>query len=42
MARIKKKSIGFRKGNCNGIASIYNTRCDPELGVCKADVRRIP
>ena len=39
---IKQESIGFRKGNRNGISSMYNIRCDPELGVDKAAVRRIP
>ena len=42
MAGIKKEYIGFRKGNRNGISSMYNIRCDPKLGVGKADVRRIP
>ena len=40
--RIKKESIDFRKGNRNGISLMYNIRCDPEIGVCKAAVRRIP
>ena len=42
MVGIKKESSGFRKGKQNGISSMYNIRCDPELRVGKADVRRIP
>ena len=42
MVGIKKDSIGFRKGNRNGISAMYNIRCDPDLGVGKAAVRRIP
>ena len=36
---IKQESIGFRKGNRNGISSMYNIRCDPELGVGNTVVR---
>ena len=42
MVGLKKDSIGFREGNRNGISAMYNIRCDPDLGVCKAAVRRIP
>ena len=42
MVGIKKDSSVFRKGIRNGISSMYNIRCNPELGVGKADVRRIP
>ena len=42
MVVIKKESIGFRKVNRDGISSMYNIRCDLELGVGKAIVRRIP
>ena len=42
MVGIKKEFIGFLKGNRNGILSVYNIRCDPGLGLCKAVVRRIP
>ena len=42
MVGIKKESSGFRKGIQNGISSMYNIRCDPELGVCKAAVSNIP
>ena len=41
MVGIKKESIGFLKENRNGISSMYNIRCDPDLGVGKAAVRRI-
>ena len=39
---IMKESIDFRKGNRNGISSMYNTRCNPKLEVGKADFRRVP
>ena len=42
MVGIKEESSGFRKGNRKGISSRYNIRCDPELGVGKSTVRRIP
>ena len=42
MVGMKKDSIGFKKGNRNGISAMYNIRCDPDLGVGKAAVRRIP
>ena len=42
MVGIKKDYIGFRKGNRNGTSVMYNIRCDPDLGVGKAAVRRIP
>ena len=41
MAEIKK-GINFKKGKRNGILFMYNIRCDPDLGVGKATVRRIP
>ena len=41
MVEIKKESIGFMKGSRNEISSMYNIRCDFELGVGKADIRRI-
>ena len=41
MVGIKKESIGFMKGNQNEISSMYNIRYDFELGVGKADIRRI-
>ena len=40
MVGIKKDSSGFRKGNRNGVLSMYNIRCDPQLGVGKAAIRR--
>ena len=42
MVGIKKECSRFRKENRNGILLMYNIRCDPELGVGKAAVRRIP
>ena len=39
---IKKESIDFRKGNRNGMSSMYNTRCNPKLEVGKADFRKVP
>jgi len=33
---------GFEKGPKNGLAAMYNLRADPELGVGKIAVRRIP
>ena len=39
---IKKEYIDFWNGYRNGISSMYNIRCDPELGVCKAAVSNIP
>ena len=42
MVGIKKESSGFRKGIRNGISSMYNNKCNLELGVGKVDVRRIP
>ena len=41
MVGIKKESSDFRKGNRNGISSMYNIRQYPELRVGKAAVRRI-
>ena len=42
MVGIKKEFSGFRKGNRNGISSMYIIRCDSVLGVGKVVVRRIP
>ena len=42
MVWIKKESSGFKRGNRNGILSMYNIRYDLELGVGKAAARRIP
>ena len=42
LAGIKKKFIRFIKGKQHGISSMYNIRFDPDLGVCRATVRRIP
>ena len=41
MVGIKKKTLGFRKGNRNRLSSIYKIIYDYELGICNADVRRI-
>ena len=41
MIGINKEGLGFSKGNRNGISSIYNIRCDPDIGVGKVAVRRI-
>ena len=41
MVGIKRDSIGFRTGNGDGISVMYNIRCDPDLGLGKAAVRRI-
>ena len=42
MAGIKEEAIGFKKVNQNDISSMYSIRCDPDLGVGKAAVNRIP
>ena len=41
MVGIKKKTLGFRKGNRNRLSSIYKIIYDYELGICNADVRKI-
>ena len=38
---LKKKAIGFKKGNQNFISSMYNIRYDLNLGVSKTAVRSI-
>ena len=38
---ITKQTIGFKKGNRNGISSMYNIRCEPDLGVGRAALRGI-
>ena len=42
MIRIKKKVVGLDNGKYIGISSMYNFRCDPDLGIGKAACRRIP
>ena len=42
MVEKKKEYIDFRKGNRNGISSMYNIRCDPDIGIGKVSLRRIP
>ena len=42
MAGVKKEAINLKKGNQNGISSMYNIRRDPDLGVREAAVKRIP
>ena len=39
---MKKKVVGLETGKYNGISSLYNFRCDPDLGIEKAACRRIP
>ena len=38
---ITKQTIGFKKENRNGISFMYTIRCEPDLGVGKAALRRI-
>ena len=38
----KKKVVGLETGKYNGISSMYNFRCDPDLGIGKAACRKIP
>ena len=42
MVGMKKKVIGLETGKYNGISSMYNFRCDPDLGIEKAACSRIP
>ena len=42
MVGIKKKALGLETGKYNGISSMYNFRCDPDLGIEMAACRRIP
>ena len=39
---IKMEAKGFMTGEHNGIGAMYHLRTDPDLGVSKAAVRRIP
>ena len=39
---MKKKVVGLDNGKYMGISSMYNFRCDPDLGIGKAACRRIP
>ena len=39
---IKMKLEGFKKGKRNGISSMYNIRADPNLGIGRLAIRRIP
>ena len=41
MVGMKKKVVGLETGKYNGILSMYNFRCDPDLGIGKAACRRI-
>ena len=41
MARIKKETLGFPKGNRNEILSMYNIRYDLDLDIDNAAFRRI-
>ena len=42
MIGMKKKVVGLDNGKNIGISSMYNFRCDPDLGIGKAACRRIP
>ena len=42
MIGIKKKVVGLDNGKYMGISSMYNFRCDLDLGIGKAACRRIP
>ena len=42
MVGMKKKVVGLETGKYNGISSMYNFRCDPDLGIGKTACRRIP
>ena len=42
MTGMKKKVMGLDNGKYMGISSMYNFRCDPDLGIGKAACRRIP
>ena len=41
MVGMDKKVVGLETGKYNGISSMYNFRCDPDLGIGKAACRRI-
>ena len=42
MIEMNKKVVGLDDGKHMGISSMYNFRCDPDLGIGKAACRRIP
>ena len=42
MIGIKKKAVGLDNGKYMEISSMYNFRCDPDLGIGKTACRRIP
>ena len=42
MVGMEKKVVGLETGKYNGISSMCNFRCDPDLGIRKAACRRIP
>ena len=42
MTDLKKKVVGMRKENSIGVSAMYNFRPDPDLGVGKIAIRRIP
>ena len=42
MVGMKEKVLGLETRKYNGISSIYNFRCDPDLCIGKAACRRIP
>ena len=37
-----KKTIGMKNGKMMGISAIYNFRSDPDMGIGKIAIRRIP
>ena len=41
MKGMKKKVVGLDNGKYMGISSMYNFRCDPDLGIGKVACRRI-
>ena len=42
MVGMKKKVVRLETGKYNGISSMYNFRCDLDLGIRKAACRQIP
>ena len=42
MIEMKKKVVGLDNGKYIGISSMYNFRCDPDLGIGKVACRQIP
>ena len=42
MIGMKKKVVGQDNGTYMGISFMCNFRCDPDLGIGKADCRKIP